>query len=300
MWGKFIDCFMQCASDVDQIEWYGIRDMLLGQNGKKRNIARALQLAAACKHQQACSLTKLVEGRAIETLKDLLQALEPGFADESISMFAFLDAWICSEGGAMTDPTMFELGLKGALEGERDGFALLGYCFAKGKGCAKDMNRAQQNYLLAAELGNAEAMSRYAAFHGEGSVERWEWESRAALEGCSDSFSALFAQQVFLHQFDLMPCLSPVIYVIGRCLHGQIDAEKKEIFGRQSPDFDLLVGPAKQAIDFFIAQCAAARAAVDTWALVALRVGNNKVNRDIRKKIGLLIWIARHLAEYKV
>ena len=57
-------------------------------------------------------------------------------------------------------------------------------------------------------------------------------------------------------------------------------------------DFDELVGPANRAIDFFTAQCAAARKAVDAWCLIACRF-DSLINKDVRKKIGMLIWEAR-------
>lgn len=74
--------------------------------------------------------------------------------------------------------------------------------------------------------------------------------------------------------------------MIGRYLRGHVDFEKKKIFG-DNYEFDDRIGPANQAIDFFTAQCGAARKAVDTWCLMAVRI-NSKVNRDIRKKIGML------------
>ncbi|MBX9636402.1 MAG: hypothetical protein K2Q45_02485 [Nitrosomonas sp.] len=46
-------------------------------------------------------------------------------------------------------------------------------------------------------------------------------------------------------------------------------------------------------------QCNAARKAVDTWCLFALRM-NGKVNRDIRKKIGMLVWKARKEGDYLI
>ena len=54
----------------------------------------------------------------------------------------------------------------------------------------------------------------------------------------------------------------------------------------------------KPNLQFFLFQCAAARAAVDAWCLMARRI-NGKVYRDIRKKIGMLIWEARELGNYK-
>lgn len=53
----------------------------------------------------------------------------------------------------------------------------------------------------------------------------------------------------------------------------------------------------RAAVDFFRFQCQCYRAAVDQWCLLALRV-NGKVNRDIRRKVGELIWLARYEASY--
>jgi len=80
-------------------------------------------------------------------------------------------------------------------------------------------------------------------------------------------------------------------------LRGHVDTEKRKIFGA-SYYFDDRIDPANLAIDFFTAQCSAARKAVDAWCLLAVRI-NNKVNRDIRKKIGMIIWEAREQADYK-
>ena len=100
-----------------------------------------------------------------------------------------------------------------------------------------------------------------------------------------------------VNRFSSDPSLAPAVFMIGHALKGHINAEQKEIFGGDF-QFDSCIIPANRAVAFFIAQCAAARAAVDTWCLMARRI-NSKVNRDIRKKIGLLIWEARELANYK-
>ena len=86
--------------------------------------------------------------------------------------------------------------------------------------------------------------------------------------------------------------------MIGRTLKGQINAEKRTIFGSYY-DFDSYIGPANRALAIFSFQCSAARAAVDMWCLIARRMGNSLLNKDIRKKIGILIWEARELGDYK-
>ena len=72
---------------------------------------------------------------------------------------------------------------------------------------------------------------------------------------------------------------------------------KKEIFGDRA-SLDSRIEQANRAVDFFSFECAAARAAVDTWCLIARRI-NDQVNKDIRKKIGMLIWETRELALYE-
>lgn len=100
-------------------------------------------------------------------------------------------------------------------------------------------------------------------------------------------------------RFEKDASLAPIVFKIGRTLSGQVDKERRTFFGEFCRDFDLKVSPATRAIDFFSSQCAAARKAVDTWSLVALSIGNDTLNKDIRKKIGQLIWEAREQGEYK-
>jgi hypothetical protein len=45
-----------------------------------------------------------------------------------------------------------------AAQGERDGFYELGWCFSRGDGCRKDLDKARENFLQASELGHVWAM----------------------------------------------------------------------------------------------------------------------------------------------
>ena len=119
--------------------------------------------------------------------------------------------------------------------------------------------------------------------------QRWHWRGVAASRGSTTTFLVNFGSVV--DRFDSDPSLAPAVFMIGRALKGHINAERKTIFA-QRYQFDSHIGPANRAIAFFSFQCSAARASVDTWCLMACRI-NSKVNRDIRKKIGMLIWDAR-------
>ena len=89
-----------------------------------------------------------------------------------------------------------------------------------------------------------------------------------------------------------------IIFLFGRFMDEKnLSHSKQKVFGghHSSLTFKLAVW----AREFFDMQCRAARKAVDTWCLMACRI-NSKVNRDIRKKIGMMIWQARDQAEYDV
>jgi len=139
-------------------------------------------------------------------------------------------------------------------------------------------------------------MNGYGELLDESDPQRWHWWGLAVARGNPWKFLYNFASLV--NRFESDPSLASVVFMIGRVLRGHIDAEQRAIFD-VSYDYDNWISPANRAIDFFTAQCAAARKAVDSWCLMAVRI-NNKVNRDVRKKIGMMIWKLREQADYAV
>ena len=119
--------------------------------------------------------------------------------------------------------------------------------------------------------------------------EYWHWLGLAAVKGKDGPFLSRIPKQIDFFRTDA--AYSASVFAIGRLLKGHVDFEKAEIFGKK---VELrFISPAKIAIEYFERQCAASRKAVDTWCLIARRIGSNQINKDIRKKIGMLIWEAR-------
>ena len=112
------------------------------------------------------------------------------------------------------------------------------------------------------------------------------------FRGLPDSFLDSFWQQV--EQFFSGSGNATVVFLIGRALKGNINAEKEKIFGSDY-NFDSLIGPANQAVSFYDSQIKCARLAVDTWTLVATRM---HLIKDMRIYIGKMIWEARFEANY--
>lgn len=136
-------------------------------------------------------------------------------------------------------------------------------------------------------------MSHLGCLLDESNPERWRWWGLSAARGYRNNFLTNFAPLVTSSD----PSLAPVVFAIGRALKGHVDMEKRQIFGF-GLDFDSRKELANRAIDFYMLQCTAARRAVDLWCLIALRFGNSKLNRDVRKIVASIIWEARHLAQY--
>ena len=71
----------------------------------------------------------------------------------------------------------FRWAVKSAAQGERDGFCYLGYCYRDGFGCEVDVERAKENYLVAAELGHVYAMIRVGKSQRRSAANCLAWKS---------------------------------------------------------------------------------------------------------------------------
>lgn len=294
------------------LEWYKLRDMLLGQNSVTQDVKKAIELAADCRHPDAVHLTELLAGKALtasneasaffleKTLDDDAMALcfaemmtgcrkvkrlrrsaELGFAYAAAQMATYTN----------TKAERFSFASQAANNGERDGFCALGKHYEHIKG--GDLGKAKENFLIAAELGSVYSMLGFAHLLDSSNPLRWYWLGRAAMSGSCVDFIISF-------QFQVDKFLEPrssqgaVVFAIGRALNGNVDIVNNEIFGIWG-HHSSRIGPAVRAISFFNAQMVACRRAVDMWTFVGIRC---KVSKDIRVKVGRLIWDDRHNALY--
>ncbi len=310
---------------VELFKWLDVRDTFLGQNERKQNITKALELARDCKHPDAEWLISIFEGKEVSTkegarevfllhendaralcfsgwlsnnrridFSDVIRrAAEMGnaFARSSFSMVALRDL---GDDNIVLKELAFRFAQLAAAQHERDGFRVLGCFLDVGTGCGKDLNLARENLLIAAELGHIYAAERYGDLLDESDPARWIWLGRAALRGQPNSFLDSFANQV--KRFFSGSGAAPIMFLIGRVLEGNIDMEKKEIFGSSLWNFDSVIGPANQAVSFYFSQIKSARLGVDTWTVIGTR---NGIVKDVRKLIGKIIWDARFVANYK-
>jgi TPR repeat protein len=281
-----------------KLEWYEIRDFLLGQNEKQQDVKRALELASTCRHPDAQWLIGVCAGKDVKTCEEAKDVFLAQGNDDARALcfaalfygydlprlrrsaemgFALAQAWMCLHTEGLEH---FTFASRAAAQGERDGFYFLGCCYKFAIGCEKDLEKAKENCLLAAKMDHVAAMDNLGSLFDETDPQRWHWWGLAAARGSAESFLNNFAGLV--DRFESDPSLAPVVFTIGRALKGHVDEEKRGFFDDKE-DFDSRIGPANRAANFFTAQCAAARRADDAWCLMAVRI-SSKVNRAFEKR----------------
>jgi hypothetical protein len=290
-------------------QWLEIRDMCFGHNKLEQDITQALELAAACEHKEAQWLTRVFAGKTVSTreeARDIFLAL--GENDARGLCFAALLSMNIEDGEKGNDVALvrrsaelgcalaqakmaevtdggeqFRFASLSASQRERDGFFSLGFCFKYGHGCVENLDKARENFAIAAELDCVYAMSCFGDLLEESDSLRWFWWGQAANLGESFHFVAEFAKQV--HEFESGSGNAAVVFLIGRTLNVNVDVDKRTIFGANDR-FDDRIGHSNSAISFYKSQLSACRCAVDAWSHVGLRFN---VVKDIRVLIGKLV-----------
>jgi TPR repeat protein len=199
------------------LEWYKIRDTFFGLNHVAQNVPLALDMASSCDHPDARWLTAACAGKDVQTEKDSKRVFyglgqndaralcfmwrlseDADFAPLCRSAelgFAFAQAWMAAES---LGEERFKFAQLAAAQGERDGFYWAGRCFCDGEGCAEDLDKAKENFLIASKLGDCSAMDRLGELLIGSDPQRWRWWGRAAALGNNWDFLSYFAKEVGL------------------------------------------------------------------------------------------------------
>jgi hypothetical protein len=305
-----------CPKSRDSLlQWYKVCDLVLGLNFVIQNISAGLELASSCSHPDASWLCELFEGNRSPSSEEARRVFLLNENDPRSLCFAALVinsrqpdrgmlkraaeagnalalAWMAK----LTDGSeCLKFSEQSTAHGERLGICLLGSCYEYGYGCEKDLPRAKENYLRAADLGDVWAMSRVAFLSQLNTSECWVWHGRAARLGWAFPFFTHFEGQVLNLSCGNLKA-SGAVFAIGEALKGHVDVEKGTIFS-ESQRFKGRQDAAVEAVKFFDAQCKATVKAIDAWTIVGIRIG---VVKDVRKLISLIVWNARQEANYVV
>ncbi len=162
-----------------------------------------------------------------------------------------------------------------------------------GDGCEENLERAKENYLVAAKLDFIWAMRECGLLLEENDPQRILWLGKAAVRGHRPPFISDMIEQ--MERFNSGARMTNLVFAIGSVLlQKNVSTTKREIFGPQFR-LDEYIASATQAIEFYTFQLQSYRRAVEVWTIVGIR---NRIVKDIRKMIGKMIWEAKEDAEY--
>lgn len=105
----------------------------------------------------------------------------------------------------------FQFASQAALQGDREGFNILGTCLRYGLGCERNLEEAKKNFLLAAKMQLIEAADQIGDLLDESDPQRWRWLGLAAKEGMDYKLRNGFFVQVL--RFETDPSLGPVVFL---------------------------------------------------------------------------------------
>ncbi len=299
---------------VELFKWLDVRDALFGTNRTDQDVKKGLLLARDCKHPDAVWVTSVFEHHAdVSTAEEAKRVFLLHEHDARGLCFAWCmmdiderenDASLLHKSAqlnfayAYARQSLLFTGKKGTFaamkaQNDRDCFFALGEGYKYGEGCEKSFPKAREAFLMGAELGSLHCVEQYCLLHFLSNPTCWIWRTRIAKRGWPLPFLDAMIDPVDV--FFSGKGKANVVFLIGRGLKGNIDTEKKKIFGL-ADDFDFRIETANQAVSFYDSQIKSARLAVDTWTLLATRL---HLIKDMRIYIGKMIWEARFEANYE-
>ncbi|MBX9636671.1 MAG: hypothetical protein K2Q45_03880 [Nitrosomonas sp.] len=299
------------------IQWFDIREFFSDHKRKFENILKFIELAKQCPHPDAQWFAKVFDGIHVDSFAvvenillqtnnargicfaalisskydrqtQFVKAAEMGYAfAQAICAIRYFRCFGLGIGNVEQTQKAFSWALEAACQSEREAFVALGYFYE----LQKDKEKERENILKAARLGCFQSMETYARYFDLWDVRRWDWWCLAASKNYGQSCLKIkLVNVIFLPTTPL-----PMIFRVGRVMKGHVDALRLTIFNCLTIGVE--VDAAQQAIEVYDKQCKSARLAVDAWCIFALRM-NNKINRDVRKKIGMLVWNCRDTTAY--
>lgn len=286
-------------------KWYEARSYILGMNWHTRDIARGLLLARACRNQPGCEEADWICSVA-DPLGDTNGQSDTLLANKLITILSrrvmdgrtrfFVAVLKGRETGMSVVKEAAELGypfamalyarflyreglkevakslaLQAADAGEPEAMYVLSVC-----GFFNDV-ASKELAMRAAMLGDVSAQTLVLSYFDDREPEHWFWRCRVGT--FIDSWSFVQAVSAIMRR---KHC-SRAHFQIGWWCH----TERANL---HSVPFPVQVQVFLPALEHWKAWCDAARNAVNTWLLCALRLN---VSRDMRRVIGQLIWDLR-------
>ncbi len=287
------------APDRSLLGWYDVRDAFFAGE----DLSLVLEKARKCVHPDAVWLLETLKDRPLVRDRFLFAHCQDQNDPRVLCFSAVCDGfWNIRKWKQAADSgypfaqaklvqhvqpsEALSLAQKSAAANEREGLYALALLYAQGKVVPTDVEMAKACFERAIVLGHGWAAAHMASFSPRFSLECIKYWCLAARSGfcSSDIASSLSNHNVMANR--------SCVFVLGAAVKFLINSSEKRALFRETFKN---VANALVAVAFFETQVGAARAAVDEWTKVAIRLG---IIRDVRKLIAKLVWDAREKANY--
>ena len=201
------------------------------------------------------------------------------------------------------------LATRSANSGDSDGCDFVTYAYRNGHYCECDMAKMVYYLRWTCYMHNSLALRTMHECLEELDPERWFWLGQmAAAFRCrtwDTTVKTIITELCDNFEQRVWDCTRmPRVKLSGVVARKKFQNPKRAVFeiGRafaMLPQLRKIERDEEEnfAILFFRHQSNCCRAAIDQWCLIALRV-NNQINKDIRKKVSLLVWASRNESKY--
>ena len=301
----------------DLLEWLKIRDLFFADNNRVQvvdgwSMEHALKLASTCKHPEAKWLSDMFKLKNkvanVQEAREVFLSHQNDPKAEFYSWFIFQKQQMRFQRDMVSKVAVsvplaaatfanyvrsaedtFHFAAIACAGKERSGYYVMGMCYLRGTGCGVDLARARTLLRIAAELGSTNAANAYGLSFAHSDPWSWFWRGRAACAGCDMDFDSGLLDQLKDGNPD-------VVFSIGRAFKGHIDRSRRRCFGEfdfidfEDENFDLIVGPATEAVQFYELEVKATRDRIREWTRVGIRCN---IVKDVRIMIGKMIWGAK-------
>lgn len=326
----------QASPDVlKERQWCEIRVFLRSTENTEEDFLEALKEASTCEHVDAVFLTGVIgNASSISDAREKLLANGDRTSDPRSLCFSALLSDPCDmarlkqaadAGYAYAQvklakkyrsiPTerhaALALAMLSADQGDRTGCEWVAFQYRNGQlGCSEDFEKNLYYLRWACYLHETDLLRTMHKILEELDPERWFWLGQLAS---SDRGSAAWKISSIIGEYhsqyiEQRPCdgtMMPRIRCSGVGARHKFQDTRGAVFeiGRALFIFPKLRKESRKdkedlAIRFFRFQSDSCRAAIDQWCLLASR-RNLLINRDIRKKVALLIWASRNDSSYR-
>jgi hypothetical protein len=293
------------AERAELVKWWDALDLVIGAWTQPK-IDEGLHMARESQHPEAQWLASLFPAGVAVTMEQLwdvmrqqgedpraLFVLWKTMSDRSLAVLrrtaergyapaqaelAFLELQ------CQSDAEAYVLAQQSALQGDRCGLFVLGYCLYEGQACAKDKARSFELYKESAELGHPEAAFYFGHLaYGEDDWELYYWWGLAAKRRVR-SGSFCVEMLGFLPSFEKGE-FSRVLHTAAPVLRGSFDTLALRVLGSTFSEGEFR--NLQRVVELHDAMLDRARQAIHAWSGAGLRHGMVK---DVRVMIAKMAW----------